>query len=64
MTPKASKSMDQCFHWLKCRDAQHQFLYLWYCGINNQANYAIKHHSAKHYQAIQPFYIEDTLPRQ
>ncbi len=21
MTPKASKSMDQCFHWLKCRNA-------------------------------------------
>jgi hypothetical protein len=22
MTPKASKSMDQCFHWLKCCSAQ------------------------------------------
>jgi hypothetical protein len=30
MTPKASKSMDQCFHWLKCRHAQHQFTY---CGV-------------------------------
>jgi hypothetical protein len=29
MTPKASKSMDQCFHWLKCCHAQCQFLYLW-----------------------------------
>jgi hypothetical protein len=35
MTPKASKSMDQCFHWLKCCNAQHQFLYLWRCGVNN-----------------------------
>jgi hypothetical protein len=25
MTAKASKFMDQCFHWLKCSDAQHQF---------------------------------------
>ncbi len=25
MTAKASKSMDQCFYWLKCCDAQHQF---------------------------------------
>ncbi len=25
MTPKASKSMDQCFHWLKCWHAQCQF---------------------------------------
>jgi hypothetical protein len=30
MTPKASKSMDQRFHWLKCCHAQQQFLYLWY----------------------------------
>jgi hypothetical protein len=28
MTPKASKSMDQCFHWLKCCNAQCHFLYL------------------------------------
>jgi hypothetical protein len=64
MTPKASKSMDQCFHWLKCRDAQCQFLYLWRRGINNQADYASKHYLAKHHQAVQPFYNEDTLPHQ
>ncbi len=29
MTAKASKSMDQHFHWLKCHDAQCQFKYLW-----------------------------------
>jgi hypothetical protein len=29
MTPKASKLMDQCFHWLKCWHAQRQFKYLW-----------------------------------
>jgi hypothetical protein len=29
MTAKASKSMDQCFHWLKCCDAQSQLKYLW-----------------------------------
>jgi hypothetical protein len=64
MTPKASKSIDQCFHWLKCRNAQHLFLYLWCHGINNQADYASKPHLVKHHQAVQPFYIEDTLPRQ
>jgi hypothetical protein len=64
MTPKASKLMDQCFHWLKCRNAQCQFLYLWCCGIDNCANYASKHHPAKHHQAVHPFYIQDTLPRQ
>jgi hypothetical protein len=29
MTAKASKTMDQRFHWLKCHDAQCQFKYLW-----------------------------------
>ncbi len=37
MTPKASTSMDQCFHWLKCRNVQCQFLYLWCRGIDNHA---------------------------
>jgi hypothetical protein len=49
MTPKVSKSMDQCFHWLKCRNAQCQFLYQWHCSVNNQADYASKHHPAKHH---------------
>jgi hypothetical protein len=35
MTAKASKSMDQCFHWLKCCDIQHQFKYLWQKDILN-----------------------------
>jgi hypothetical protein len=64
MTPQASKLMDQCSHWLKCCNVQCQFLYLWRCGIDNCANYASKHHPAKHHQAVCPFYIQDTLPRQ
>ena len=64
MTPKASKSMDQRFQWLKCRKAQRQFLYLWRHGIHNRANYNSKHHPAKHHQAVRPFNIQDTLPRQ
>jgi hypothetical protein len=35
MTAKASKSMNQCLHWLNCRDAQRQFKYLWQKGILN-----------------------------
>jgi hypothetical protein len=64
MTPKASKLMDQHFHWLKCHNAKHQFIYLWHCAIDNCANYARKHHPVKHHQAVCPFYIQDTLPRQ
>jgi hypothetical protein len=60
MTPRASKSMDQCFHWLKCRDAQRQFWYLWQKGILNRANYARKHHAPKHHQQVRPFYIFDS----
>jgi hypothetical protein len=61
MKPKASKSIDQRFHWLKCHHAQQQILYLWRRGVNNRANYASKHHLAKHHQAVQSFYIKDTL---
>ena len=35
MTPKASKSNDHQFNWLKCRNAQPQFKYLWRKGILN-----------------------------
>ena len=64
MTPKASKSMDQRFHWLKCRDAQRQFTYLWRRGSLNRADYASKHHPAQHHKAVRPFYVVDTLTRQ
>jgi hypothetical protein len=60
MTPRASKSMDQCFHWLKCRDAQQQLRYLWCKGILNRADYASKHHAPKHHQQVRPFYIFDS----
>ncbi len=52
MTAKASKSMDQHFHWLKCGDAQCQFKYLWQKAILNQANYASKHHAPKHHKHV------------
>jgi hypothetical protein len=61
MTPKASKSMDQRFHWLKCRNAQRQFQYLWHKGILNRANYASKHHHPKHHQLVHPFYVLDSI---
>jgi hypothetical protein len=60
MTLKASKSMDQRFHWLKCQDAQRQFRYLWRKGILNRADYASKHHAPKHHQQVRPFYIFDS----
>ena len=35
--PKATKSMDQKFHWLRCRDAQGQFKFFWWPGPTNKA---------------------------
>jgi hypothetical protein len=66
MTPKASTSNDQRFNWLKCRNAQRQFNYLWRKGILNQADYASKHHPAQHHQNVRPFYVFDSdhLPTQ
>ena len=49
MIPKAEKSYDMRFNYLKCREAQRQFDFIWRCGINNRADYHSKHHPVKHY---------------
>jgi hypothetical protein len=59
MTAKASNSMDQHFHWLKCHDAQCQFKYLWRKGILYRANHASKYHAPKHHKRVGPFYVFD-----
>jgi hypothetical protein len=59
MKAKASKSMYQRFHWLKCRDAQRQFKYLWRKGILNRADYASKHHAPQHHKRVQSFHVID-----
>ncbi len=65
-TPKASKSMDQHFHWLKCWHVQCQFQYLWWKGILNCADYSSEHHASKHLQNVCPFLVFDntTFPKQ
>jgi hypothetical protein len=66
MTPKASKSMDQCFYWLKCQHVQCQFQYLGRNGILNCANYSSKHHAPKHHQNVCSFFVfgNTTFPKQ
>lgn len=59
MTPKASKPINMCSHWLKCQHAQQQFLYLWRKGALNQVGYASKHHSPAHHQKMRSFYVMD-----
>jgi hypothetical protein len=60
MTPKASKSNKMVFEWLKCQEAQRQFVCLWRKGILNRANYASKHHLEKHHQAVRKIYAFDS----
>ncbi len=66
MTPKASKSMDQHFHWVKCWNMQCLFQYLWHMAILNCANYSRKHHAPKHNQSVCHFLVFDnaTVPKQ
>ena len=61
MSPKASKSMDMRFQWLKCRRAQSLFRYLWAKGVKNRADYPSKHHSASHHQSVRSSYVMDRL---
>ena len=49
LIPKASKSMDMGFHWLKCRLAQRLFDVMWRPAKNNRADYHTKVHPVKHY---------------
>eukprot|EP00804_Cyclotella_cryptica_P023576 CCRYP_011917-RA/>CCRYP_011917-RA protein AED:0.45 eAED:0.45 QI:0/0/0/1/0/0/2/0/276 len=62
MIPKASKSMDMHFQWLKCRQAQSLFKYLWAKGTKNRADYPSKHHSAKHHLLVRHRYVQDLHP--
>lgn len=62
MTPKASKSMDMRFQWLKCRRAQRLFRYLWARGSKNRADYYSKHHASQHHQNVRPQQVVDHRP--
>ena len=64
LIPKASKSMDMRFHWLKCRVAQRLFNVMWRRAKNNRAAFHTKAHPIKHYREQQPNYIFDMLPNQ
>jgi Fe-S cluster biosynthesis and repair protein YggX len=50
MTPKRAKNYDLRFNWLKCREAQRQFDWIWKPGKVNRADYHSKKHPIKVYQ--------------
>ena len=64
MIPKASKSMDMRFHWLKCRMAQHIFDIMWRRGTKNRAYYHTKFHPIKHYKGQRPNFVVDMPTKQ
>jgi hypothetical protein len=55
--PKATKSMDMRFHWLRDREAQKQFRIYWRPGPTNRADFWTKHHPASVHQNIRPEYL-------
>ena len=59
MIPKTAKAYDMRFNWLKCRQAQNQFNYLWQRGALKRADYHSKRHPTKHYIAKRPEYVID-----
>ena len=50
MVPKAAKSYDLKFNWLKCREAQSQFDLIWKRGKDNRADFHTKDHPIHTYK--------------
>ena len=59
MIPKAAKSYDMRFNFLKCRQAQRQFDFVWRRGKDNRGDYHSKRHPVKHYVAKRHNYVVD-----
>ena len=65
MVPKVAKSYDMRFNFLKCRQAQRQFDFIWRRGSLNRADYHSKRHPVKHYIEKRPEFVVDMpLPKQ
>ena len=53
MRQKRSKSWDMRYHWLRCREAQHQLRIYWDKGkLNKFADYFTKHFPPKHHREM------------
>ena len=63
MIPKAAKSYDMRFNYLKCRQAQRQFDIVWRRGKDNRADFHTKKHPSKHYVNKRHEYVVD-MPSQ
>jgi len=52
--PRHTKAMDMRLHWLRDREAQHQFCFFWRPGPANRADYWTKHHCTSHHIEKRP----------
>ena len=55
--PKALKSMEMRFNFLKCCQAQEQFRFYWAPGIWILADYFTKHHAPSHHGNTRSLYL-------
>jgi len=55
--PKALKSMEMRFNFLKCCQAQEQFRFYWAPGVWNLADYFTKHHAPSHHRNTRSLYL-------
>ena len=69
LNPKATKSEDMNYWFLRDKKDQEQFNYYWGEGKHNDGDYQTKHHCAAHHQQMRPRYLTprdvlDTLRRE
>ena len=57
LNPKATKSEDMKYWFLRDKKDQEQFHYYWGEGKHNDADYQTKHHCAAHHQQVRPRYL-------
>jgi len=58
---KRTKTLDMRYYWLKDREAQGQFTFVWAPSCENLADYFTKHHPPKHHQTVRSHYIALSL---
>ena len=58
LNPKATKSIDMNYWFMRDKSDQKQFRYYWKRGKgNNDADYQTKHHCAAHHREVRPRYL-------
>ena len=69
LNPKATKSTDMNYWYMRDKKDQQQFRYYWREGVRNDADYQTKHFCAAHHQQVRPKFLTprdvlDTLRRE